>query len=81
MDEKLEFYLKRQFESIGDKITITHQEIADLTSLTRETVSMAILKLKSKKLIDTQTQSIQVRNYRLLYAESTLQNEDQYIAS
>jgi CRP/FNR family transcriptional regulator len=51
MDEKLEFYLKRQFESLGNKITVTHQEIADDLNSSREVISRLLKKLESQKRI------------------------------
>lgn len=52
MDQKLEFYLKRQFDSIqGDKITVTHQEIADDLNSSREVISRLLKKLESSKKI------------------------------
>lgn len=52
MDQKLEFYLKRQFESLAsDKITITHQEIADDLNSSREVISRLLKKLESQKSI------------------------------
>lgn len=48
MDEKLEFYLKRQFESMGDKIVITHQEIANDLNSSREVISRLLKKLESE---------------------------------
>jgi CRP/FNR family transcriptional regulator len=51
MDEKLEFYLQRQFESMGDNITITHQEIADDLNSSREVISRLLKKLESQKRI------------------------------
>ncbi|HPH47320.1 MAG TPA: Crp/Fnr family transcriptional regulator [Chryseolinea sp.] len=52
MDQKLEFYLKRQFESLGsDKINITHQEIADDLNSSREVISRLLKKLESQKRI------------------------------
>jgi CRP/FNR family transcriptional regulator len=52
MDEKLESYLKRQFEALGsDKIAITHQEIADDLNSSREVISRLMKKLESKKSI------------------------------
>ncbi len=44
MDEKLEFYLKRQFASL----TITHQEIADDLNSSREVISRLLKKLESQ---------------------------------
>ncbi len=52
MDQKLEFYLKRQFDSLGsDKISITHQEIADDLNSSREVISRLLKKLESQKRI------------------------------
>ena len=52
MDQKLEFYLKRQFESFGtSKITVTHQEIADDLNSSREVISRLLKKLESGKRI------------------------------
>ncbi|HWA33844.1 MAG TPA: Crp/Fnr family transcriptional regulator [Cyclobacteriaceae bacterium] len=51
MDEKLEFYLKRQFDSLGNKITITHQEIADDLNSSREVISRLLKKLETQKRI------------------------------
>lgn len=51
MDEKLEFYLTRQFDLLGDKITVTHQEIADDLNSSREVISRLLKKLESQKRI------------------------------
>ena len=52
MDQKLEFYLKRQFDSIGgNKINITHQEIADDLNSSREVISRLLKKLETQKSI------------------------------
>ena len=52
MDTKLEFYLKRQFEAFNsDKISITHQEIADDLNSSREVISRLLKKLESQKRI------------------------------
>ncbi|WP_276372652.1 Crp/Fnr family transcriptional regulator [Chryseolinea sp. H1M3-3] len=52
MDQKLEFYLKRQFDSFGGKkISITHQEIADDLNSSREVISRLLKKLESQKRI------------------------------
>lgn len=52
MDQKLEFYLKRQFETFGgEQITITHQEIADDLNSSREVISRLLKKLESQNLI------------------------------
>jgi CRP/FNR family transcriptional regulator len=52
MDEKLEFYLRRQFEaSQGKPLTVTHQEIADDLNSSREVISRLLKKLESRKAI------------------------------
>lgn len=51
MDQKLEFYLKRQFELLGNKIAVTHQEIADDLNSSREVISRLLKKLESQKRI------------------------------
>ncbi len=58
MDEKLEFYLKRQFESFGDKITVTHQQIADDLNSSREVISRLLKKLESQKRVSTSRHEI-----------------------
>lgn len=52
MDEKLEFYLKRQFETLKSKtISITHQQIADDLNSSREVISRLLKKLEASKRI------------------------------
>ena len=52
MDEKLEFYLKRQFDTLKSKtISITHQQIADDLNSSREVISRLLKKLESNKKI------------------------------
>jgi CRP/FNR family transcriptional regulator, anaerobic regulatory protein len=59
MDQKLEFYLKRQFESFrSNKITITHQEIADDLNSSREVISRLLKKLESLKRISVSRNEI-----------------------
>lgn len=63
MDEKLEFYLKRQFASVGEKITITHQEIADDLNSSREVISRLLKKLESQKRISISRHEIARLNF------------------
>jgi CRP/FNR family transcriptional regulator len=58
MDEKLEFYLKRQFESFGSRITITHQQIADDLNSSREVISRLLKKMEAQKRIATSRNEI-----------------------
>ncbi len=51
MDEKLVFYLRRQFETIGPVIQITHQQIAHDLNSSREVISRLIKKLEQEKKI------------------------------
>jgi CRP/FNR family transcriptional regulator len=52
MDEKLEFYLKRQFTSLGkNTLTITHQQIADDLNSSREVISRLLKKLEAQQRI------------------------------
>lgn len=52
MDEKLEAYLIRQFNTLGEnKISITHQEIADDLNSSREVISRLLKKLESQRRI------------------------------
>lgn len=60
MDQKLEFYLKRQFNSLGgSKIIITHQEIADDLNSSREVISRLLKKLESQKRISISRNEIE----------------------
>jgi CRP/FNR family transcriptional regulator len=51
MDEKLEFYLKRQFAVLGTTLTTTHQRIADDLNSSREVISRLLKKLEARKQI------------------------------
>ena len=52
MDEKLEFYLRRQFILMGtDTISTTHQEIATDLNSSREVISRLLKKLEAQKRI------------------------------
>lgn len=52
MDEKLVAYLIRQFNALGgDKISITHQEIADDLNSSREVISRLLKKLEAQRRI------------------------------
>lgn len=59
MDEKLEFYLKRQFGIYGDMIPVTHQQIADDLNSSREVISRLLKKLESRGLIRISRNEIQ----------------------
>lgn len=52
MDERLEFYLKRQAEKMGNLLQLTHQQIADDLSSSREVISRLLKNMeKNKRLI------------------------------
>jgi CRP/FNR family transcriptional regulator len=52
MEEKLHFYLKRQFEALkSNTISITHQEIASDLNSSREVISRLLKKMEAEKLI------------------------------
>lgn len=52
MDEKLEFYLKRQFNALAtETISTTHQQIADDLNSSREVISRLLKKLEGQKRI------------------------------
>jgi len=52
MDEKLEFYLKRQFSVHGDRIQVTHQQIATDLNSSREVISRLLKKMENSRMID-----------------------------
>jgi CRP/FNR family transcriptional regulator, anaerobic regulatory protein len=52
MDERLEFYLKRQAEKMGNNLLLTHQQIADDLSSSREVISRLLKNMeKNKRLV------------------------------
>lgn len=52
MDERLEFYLKRQAEKTGNHLQLTHQQIADDLSSSREVISRLLKNMeKNKRLV------------------------------
>lgn len=51
MDEKLEFYLRRQFGILGNKLPMTHQQIAMDLNSSREVISRLLKKMESRGLI------------------------------
>ena len=59
LDEKLEHYLKRQFRELGDRLPLTHYQIAlDLNS-SREVISRLLKKMENAGLISIHRQEIQ----------------------
>ena len=52
MDERLEFYLKRQAENLGQKnINISHQEVANELNSSREVISRLLKKMDQRGLV------------------------------
>lgn len=47
MDERLEFYIKRQVEQFGTTVQLTHQEIANDLNTSREVVSRLLKKMEN----------------------------------
>ena len=48
MDERLEYYLKKQVEQLGNNLKITHQEIANDLNSSREVISRLLKKMEAK---------------------------------
>lgn len=64
MDEKLELYLKRQFDTLKtDKIAITHQQIAIDLNSSREVISRLLKKLETQKRISVSRNEIARLNF------------------
>jgi CRP/FNR family transcriptional regulator, anaerobic regulatory protein len=52
MDERLEFYLKRQAEKLGNNLPLTHQQIAGDLNSSREVISRLLKNMeKNKRLV------------------------------
>jgi len=49
MDERLEFYIKKQVEKFGKNLKITHQQIADDLNTSREVISRLLKKMEAKQ--------------------------------
>lgn len=47
MDERLEFYIKRQVKQFGPSVNLTHQEIANDLNTSREVVSRLLKKMEN----------------------------------
>lgn len=48
LDERLEFYLKKQVQSLGNQLKITHQEIANDLNSSREVISRLLKKMEAR---------------------------------
>ena len=59
MDERLEYYLKKQVEKLGSHLKITHQEIANDLNSSREVVSRLLKKMETKNWLVIHRNSIE----------------------
>lgn len=59
MDERLEWYLKRQASTIGKTMLLTHQQIAYDLNSSREVISRLLKKLEKTGIISMERNSIQ----------------------
>jgi len=59
LDERLEFYLKRQAEVYGNHLKLTHQEIANDLNSSREVVSRLLKKMETRKFLVLHRNSIE----------------------
>jgi len=59
MDERLEFYLKRQVAQLGSNLKLTHQEIANDLNSSREVISRLLKKMETKHFLILHRNSIE----------------------
>lgn len=59
MDERLEYYLKKQVEKLGNSLKITHQEIANDLNSSREVISRLLKKMEAKSWLTIHRNSIE----------------------
>lgn len=59
MDERLEYYLKKQVEKLGNNLIITHQEIANDLNSSREVISRLLKKMEAKNWLTIHRNSIE----------------------
>ena len=59
MDERLEYYLKKQVEKLGNNLKITHQEIANDLNSSREVISRLLKKMELKNYLIIHRNSIE----------------------
>lgn len=60
LDERLEFYLKRQMQHNGNHISLSHQQIANDLNSTREVISRLLKKLEQAGKVKLHRNSIEV---------------------
>lgn len=61
MDERLDWYLKRQKEKMGTLITLTHQQIANDLNSSREVISRLLKKMEKNQILKLHRNSIEMR--------------------
>ena len=61
MDERLEFYLKRQQQQMGNDIPLTHQQIADDLNSSREVISRLLKSMEKNNRVVLHRNSIEWR--------------------
>ena len=59
MDERLEFYLKRQAEKMSNQLKLTHQQIATDLNSSREVISRPLKNMEKNKRVVLHRSSIQ----------------------
>lgn len=59
MDERLEWYLKQQAAKLGNHLTLTHQQIANDLSSSREVISRLLKKMEKNKMVALHRSSIE----------------------
>jgi CRP/FNR family transcriptional regulator len=60
LDERLEFYLKRQMQHNGNHISLSHQQIADDLNSTREVISRLLKKLEQSGKVKLHRNAIEI---------------------
>ena len=59
LDERLEYYLKKQVNKLGNQLKITHQEIANDLNSSREVISRLLKKMEAKNWVVIHRNSIE----------------------
>lgn len=60
MDERLDWYLKRQTEKLGKTITLTHQQIANDLNSSREVISRLLKKMEKNRTLKLHRNAIEM---------------------
>jgi CRP/FNR family transcriptional regulator len=60
MDERLEWYLKQQAVKLGKQLSLTHQQIANDLSSSREVISRLLKKMEKNQMVVLHRNSIEV---------------------